>query len=91
MIAKVPRYKDYFDGAILVPVPLHSTKERERRFNQSLVNAKSLNEITMAKDLQNLFVRKGYSQKQTKLSCIARHQNVKNAFALVSDAVVIPN
>ena len=91
MIAKIPSYKDYFDGAILVPVPLHPTKERERGFNQSLVIAKSLNDATMAKDLQNLLVRKVYTQTQTRLSRTARHQNVKNAFALASDAVVIPN
>ena len=91
MIAKVPHFKDYFDGSILVPVPLHPTKERERGFNQSLVIAKSLNDVTMAKDLQNLLVRKGYTQTQTQLSRPARHQNVKNAFALASDAVVIPD
>ena len=91
MIAKISSYKDYFDGAILVPVPLHPTKERERGFNQSLVIAKSLNDATMAKDLQNLLVRKVYTQTQTRLSRTARHQNVKNAFALASDAVVIPN
>ena len=91
MIAKISSYKDYFDGAILVPVPLHPTKERERGFNQSLVIARSLNDATMAKDLQNLLVRKVYTQTQTRLSRTARHQNVKNAFALASDAVVIPN
>ena len=91
MITKISSYKDYFDGAILVPVPLHPTKERERGFNQSLVIAKSLNDATMAKDLQNLLVRKVYTQTQTRLSRNARHQNVKNAFALASDAVVIPN
>ena len=91
MIAKVPHYKEYFDGAILIPVPLHPTKERERGFNQSLVIAKSLNEATEAKDLQNLLVRTMYTQTQTRLSRAARHQNVKNAFALAADAVVIPN
>ena len=91
MIAKMPSYKGYFDGAILVPVPLHPTKERERGFNQSLVIAKSLNDATMAKGLQELLVRKMYTQTQTRLSRTARHQNVKNAFALASDAVVISN
>lgn len=91
MIAKAPHYKEYFDGAILVPVPLHPTKERERGFNQSLVIAKSLNEATGAIGLQNLLVRTIYTQTQTRLSRAARHQNVKNAFALASDAVVIPN
>ena len=63
-------------------MPLHPTKERERGFNQSLAIAKSLKDATTAKDLQNLLVRKVYTQTQTRLSRIARHQNVKNAFAL---------
>ncbi len=91
MIARTPYYKNYFKGAILVPVPLHSTKERERGFNQSLMIAKSLNEATTAKGLQELLVRTVYTQTQTQLSRVARLQNVKNAFALASDAVVIPN
>ena len=53
--------------------------------------AKSLNEATAARDLQKLLVRNMYTQTQTQLSRAARHQNVKNAFALASDAVVIPN
>ena len=91
MIAKAPYYKNYFDGGILVPVPLHSTKERERGFNQSLMIARSLSEATAARDLQKLLVRTKYTQTQTQLSRATRHQNVKNAFALASDAVVIPN
>jgi len=91
MIARAPYYKDYFEGAILVPVPLHSTKERERGFNQSLVIAETLAEVTEAKDLQNMLIRTVYTQTQTRLSRAARHQNVKNAFALAPDAVVIPD
>ena len=52
--------------------------------------AKSLNDVTIAKDLQNILVRKGNTQIQTQLSRNARNQNVKNAFALASNAVVIP-
>ena len=73
MIAKISSYKDYFDGAILFPVPLHPTIERERGFNQSLVIAKSLNDATMVKDLQNLLVRMVYTQTQTRLSRNARN------------------
>jgi predicted amidophosphoribosyltransferase len=53
--------------------------------------AKSINEATTAKGLQELLVRTVYTQTQTQLSRVARLQNVKNAFALASDAVVIPN
>lgn len=91
MIAKAPYCKDYFEDAILVPVPLHPTKERERGFNQSQIIAETLKEATSAKELQNCLIRMVYTQTQTRLSRAARHQNVKNAFALASDAVVIPN
>ncbi|MGZ0707803.1 ComF family protein [Coraliomargarita sp. W4R53] len=91
MIARAPYYRDYFEGAILVPVPLHSTKERERGFNQSRVIAETLAASTGAKGLQNMLVRTVYTQTQTRLSRTARHQNVKNAFALALDAVVIPD
>lgn len=90
MIARTPYYREYFDGAILVPVPLHPTKERERGFNQSRVIAESLLASTGAKDLQNLLIRTVYTQTQTRLSRAARHQNVKNAFALTPDSVVLP-
>ena len=73
MITKIPSFKDYFDGAILVLVPFHPTKERERGFNQSLVIAKSLNDATTVKDLQNLLVRMVYTQTQTRLSRTARN------------------
>ena len=43
------------------------------------------------KDLQNLLVRKVNTQTQARLCRTARQQNVKNAFALATDAVVIPN
>jgi ComF family protein len=91
MIAHAPYYRDYFKGAILVPVPLHATKERERGFNQSRVIAQTLLEATEASDLQNMLIRTIYTRTQTRLSRTARHQNVKNAFALASDAVVIPD
>ena len=41
--------------------------------------------------LQDLLVRRTYTQTQTTLSLSKRHQNVKNAFALAVDAVVIPD
>jgi ComF family protein len=91
MIARSPHYQAYFQDAVLVPVPLHPCKLRERGFNQSRVIAACLLETTAAKDLQNLLIRQIYTQTQTRLSRAARHQNVKNAFALTSDAVVIPD
>lgn len=91
MIEQAPYYRDYFAGATLVPVPLHVAKYRQRGFNQSCVIAELLVAVTEAQDLQNMLIRTVYTQTQTRLSRAARHQNVKNAFALTPDAVVIPN
>jgi ComF family protein len=91
MIERAPYYRDYFSGAILVPVPLHVAKYRQRGFNQSRVIAELLVEVTEAKALQNALIRTVFTQTQTRLSRTARHQNVKNAFALAPDTVVIPD
>jgi len=91
MVAHMPHYRAYFEGAILVPVPLHPTKLRERGFNQSERIAEALCAATDAVEVHNLLVRQRFTQTQTRLSRTARHQNVKNAFALTPDAVVIPD
>ncbi len=91
MLERSSYYKAYFEGAILIPVPLHPTKLRERGFNQSERITEALCHATGAKTQQNLLVRTVYTQTQTRLSRAARHQNVKNAFALAVDAVVIPD
>ena len=90
MLERAPYYKAYFEGAVLVPVPLHAAKLRERGFNQSERIAEALCAATGAEAVRKLLVRTVYTQTQTRLSRAARHQNVKNAFALAGDAVVIP-
>ena len=89
MIAATPYYRDYFKDAVLVPVPLHATKERERGFNQSRMIAQAIGEATEARVVEDLLFRQVYTQTQTRLSRAARHQNVKNAFALASNAAVV--
>ena len=89
MIAATPYYRDYFKDAVLVPVPLHATKERERGFNQSRVIAQAICKATEAWAVEDLLLRQVYTQTQTRLSRAARYQNVKNAFALASNAAVM--
>ncbi len=91
MIERAPGYRDYFRDSTLVPVPLHPTKLRERGFNQSERIAAMLLQLTEGTELQNLLRRTVFTKTQTRLSRSARHQNVKNAFALAPDAVVIPD
>ncbi|MFW2478750.1 MAG: double zinc ribbon domain-containing protein [Lentimonas sp.] len=92
MIEEAPFYQQYIDNAILVPVPLHPTKLRERGFNQSDKIAQMLENITKQRSkVENLLIRTRFTQTQTHLNREQRHQNVKNAFALAPNAVVIPD
>ena len=85
-------YLDYIQNAILVPVPLHPTKLRERGFNQSEKIAQMLTEATAgSSQIEHLLIRRVYTQTQTRLNHAERHQNVKNAFALAPDTVLIPD
>lgn len=59
-----------------VPVPLHSSRHRERGFNQALDLARALG-VPVSRALRR--VRRTASQ--TGLSGIARHDNIRGAFA----------
>lgn len=89
MIRKVPGFESYFKDAVLVPVPLYRTRLRERGFNQSECIARMLVETTGALKMQKLLCRNVFRQSQTRLSQSARRKNVKNVFALTSDAVLL--
>lgn len=91
MVAQSTHYQKYIDHATLVPVPLHPTKERERGYNQSEKIATMLAQATNQRSkVENILIRREYTKTQTRLNREQRHLNVKNAFALNSDAVVIP-
>ncbi len=90
MVAASPHYRNYFRAAHLVPVPLHADKARERGFNQSQKLAQMLAK-TCDVEVKELLIRTKFTQSQTRLDRKARHQNVKNAFALAPDAHVIPD
>ena len=67
---------------MIVPVPLHSLKKREREFNQADRLAKYLsNAIGVPMDT-SILKRVEPTQSQTRLSRTERAENVKKAFAL---------
>ncbi len=66
--------------AILVPVPLHHTRLRQRRFNQSAILAKALAQKTQLTNMVDLLARVKATPPQQGLSAIARHRNVQGAF-----------
>ncbi|MEM8867488.1 MAG: double zinc ribbon domain-containing protein [Verrucomicrobiota bacterium] len=91
IVEQTPHFLNYLADSVLVPVPLHPAKARERGYNQSEKIAEMLADVAVGAELQRLLERVEYTQTQTRLNRSERHKNVKNAFALTSDAVVIPD
>ena len=92
MVTDSRHFLQYLDGAILVPVPLHRTKQRERGFNQSELIAHMLATAAEGRaQVQTLLLRRRYTQTQTRLNQSERDRNVKNAFALAPDTVLSVN
>lgn len=83
IIKKLPHLKPVIKNAILVPVPLHRTKLRERGFNQSSHFAQLIHSLFIEEtEVASVLVRKKFTPSQTNLSRDERGTNVKNAFEL---------
>lgn len=65
---------------ILVPIPLHKLKRRERGYNQSEYICKGISEEMGIPVNSSLIERKKYTQSQTKLNMQERRENVGDAF-----------
>ena len=67
-------------SAILVPVPLHPQKLKERGYNQANELSKVISQI-YGLDIVDCLERVKYTQTQTKMSVRKRKENVNNAFS----------
>ena len=80
----IPDRKDY----VIVPVPLHRRRLRERGFNQSLLLARVLaSELGNQLDYLSL-IRNRYTQAQTGLKKKERRKNVKGAFSVIQPSAI---
>jgi len=67
---------------LLVPVPLHPLKEREREFNQSALLARHLSRAINIPGDEQILRRTKPTETQTHLSRDQRATNMKSAFAV---------
>jgi ComF family protein len=72
---------DKTSAAVLVPVPLHPRRGRERGFNQSILLAQTLAKTWNMPLLPRGLERIRFTQQQAKLDAQARKENVEGAFA----------
>lgn len=86
-----PNVLEFVAGAVLVPVPLHARKLRERGYNQAQLLAESLARAAGgATTTAGLLRRVVDTETQTAFDRRARAANLKNAFALAAGAAINP-
>jgi len=69
-----------FDPNLIVPVPLHPDRLRERGFNQALLLAEAFFPDLKNRISSSLLTRSKWTAPQTTLSGSARRKNLKNSF-----------
>ena len=68
---------------LIIPVPLHPERERERGFNQALLLAKELSRLSGLPLDEHAMVRRSHTQRhRAGMDAKARRQSVEGAFAL---------
>jgi len=76
------KLKTPFD--IIIPVPLHKRKFRERGYNQVTTFGKALSEGLAITYDDTVLYRKKYSKTQSKKNLIGRSENIENIFDVLS-------
>ena len=72
-------------GEVLVPVPLHHKRLRERGYNQSYLLAQELGKLVSLPVVEDCLVRQRHSLPQAKTPTVAeRRRNVAGAFACLN-------
>lgn len=75
---------DFFSGIdVIVPMPLHKKRLRQRGYNQSIAIAEGINSVTSTPIETKSVIRQRHTPTQTLLSGTARRDNTKDAFRLV--------
>lgn len=75
--------------ALILPVPLHRTRLRQRGYNQALELARPLGRTLGVPVRHDLLLRSRGTAAQTELDAASRRHNVRGAFAM-RDGAVLP-
>jgi ComF family protein len=74
---------------VIVPVPLHAIKRRERGFNQADLIAYGVASVTGKPIIENAVRRIRHTQTQTKLSITERFKNMEDAFEVPPSSAIL--
>ncbi len=67
---------------VIVPVPLHPVRKRERGYNQADILSRGISRVISAPVDTRFLIRKRYTPSQTQLDVHERRGNVRDAFML---------
>ncbi|HFD40131.1 MAG TPA: ComF family protein [Anaerolineae bacterium] len=70
---------------VIVPVPLHRRRERERGYNQAALLARELGRRLQLPVVEHVLTRRRATSRQTDLDAAQRRANVQGAFSCRSD------
>jgi len=73
---------------LLLPVPLHRRRERERGYNQALLLSRRLERAWGVPVAAGVLVRRGITAPQADLDAPARRRNVRGAFAVTNPEAI---
>ena len=90
LFAHILREKNWFvDVDVIIPIPLHISKEQRRGYNQSAHIANGIGEIFSATVRNRALKRIMASESQTDKSRYSRVQNVENVFEVGNARFII--
>lgn len=77
---------EYLD--CIVPVPLHTSRQREREFNQAQILSRQIAKEFNKEALSGALIRNKPTKTQTEMSLQERKQNVKNSFLVTRPELI---
>ena len=84
MTQEILSESDFFDGIdMIVPIPLHPTRQKQRGYNQSHYIARGISSITHIPLCENALIRSIDNESQTRLSHLQRKENVEGIFRCI--------
>jgi len=82
---------NYLNDALLVPVPLHPRKLRERGYNQSLLICQTLKKVYPDTEVCDELTRLTDTPSQTQFNRKERQKNLRKAFSYKNKTVTNPH
>ncbi len=78
----------FYSANLILPVPLHPKREKQRGYNQSAFFASGLSESLGLQTANGILIRNDFKGSQTKKSRFERWQNVESVFAITNNKAI---